>query len=166
MEEEGPCELVFYNPETGNYAIFDRKRLRFEKSWHATLYLSMQPNPPPGLKWLKVFGTEEDVEKGSIDFDALLKESIKGSGSPLFEIVIKLISTGKIYVCYTEERDTYASREKAENMLKYLIEICPTKEGYEYLIIDYEEDKKLPLAPFMKAEVKEEHKKKKRKVKK
>ena len=150
MEEDDPCELTFYNPNTGHYAIFDIKRLRFKKSWQATVYTKMQPEPPPGLKWLKVFGSKCSVEKGSIGFDALWEETITGSqGSHSFEIVVKDSSNDKLYIIFSKERDLYSTREKSESMVEFYNETFPIPNGYEYVMVDYEEDKKYPMAPFL-----------------
>lgn len=150
MEEEGPCELVFVNPETNHFSVFDSKRLIFKKSWQASAYLMTVPKPPKGLLWLKVFFKTNPDEVTSnaacIDFQQLLDE-ITGVSERGPKYVALLRTKDKVLCKPFIEPAFFGSRDK---LLSEFIKLFGSPKDAEVLALrwkdaDLEKYNALPL---------------------
>lgn len=63
---ERPCELAFAS--SGKYALFDHP-LVFPSGTIADVYQGVNPPPPPGIKWEKIFKRES---KREVDLDVII----------------------------------------------------------------------------------------------
>lgn len=155
-DEAGPAELVFHNPKTGHFSVFDRERLLFDKKWHAYLYAQCYaPPPPPGVLWMTVVGFDPlfvPYVSGCVPMRQLMDEvhgvtEAVAEGRPLYEILVQDLLSRALYR-YFPSRDYFYGSEK-EARVDIDRDFLPDLEWtLEWVPILYNPDRSYPLLPF------------------
>lgn len=148
----GPVELVFYNIITKHFSVFNQ-RLVFDHSWYADMYITIQPKPPIGIQWLKMYAkTKTKLEKIKDDeycvpFDHLMDEiygNVKHGKN--WELVLLHTKTDKLCTPY-EEPAVFGTATHANNYTNFQ----PNPPEFEWMIIPFVQGENHPtVTSFIK----------------